>query len=161
MSFSEMLVAFALKQLGKPYLWAGRGDYVVREHQIIRLADTDQGFDCAGLVTWAAWKAGAADLRGWYGADHLWLLLPEGKPGDMRLALYGSKGHATHVAIDLGHGLVLEAAGGDSTTLTVTDAMKRGASVRIGFERRVDRLGYRSLEALKDLPLRPTVSPTP
>jgi len=155
MSFAETVVQLALTQMGAPYIWAGRGDYCVRNQQIEKLPQP--GFDCAGLVTWAAWKAGAQDLRGWWGADHLWLSLPDEGPGDFRLVFYGQGNYASHVALDLGHELVLEASGGDSTTLTYEDSMRRGALVKVGFEKRRDRLGYRSLSAVKDLPLKPSM----
>jgi cell wall-associated NlpC family hydrolase len=166
--FDQRVADFALQQLGRPYLWAARGDWAVRPdhvtHQlrnvpVATLGAAGNAFDCAGLVTWASWKAGAADLRGWWSADHLWHQLPERDmpEGDdwNRLVFFGLGDHATHVAIDLGRGLILEAAGGDSTTLNAFDAEKRGARVRIGRCYRGDLLGTRSLAAVARLPLRP------
>jgi cell wall-associated NlpC family hydrolase len=165
--FDELVVDFALHQLGAPYAWAGRGEYCVRpgpDSQPAIFPVTSQGFgslafDCAGLVDWAVWKAGGPDLRGWWGADHLWQRLPERLPDDppdaYRLAFYGHAGRASHIGIALAKGLVIEAAGGDQTTLTYADAMRRGAYVRIGRSSRIDLLGYRSLLAAKFLPLKP------
>jgi cell wall-associated NlpC family hydrolase len=166
--FDELVVEQALMQLGVPYIWAGRGDYAVRDLNdgkglrnvpMGAAAGCDRGLDCSGLVTWAIWKAGGGDLRGWWGADALWRHLPdldEDEEDDwFALDFYGTNKKATHVAIELGRNLVVEAAGGDSTTLTLTDAMKRGAFVRMGFEKRQDFLGRRSLSATRKLPHRP------
>lgn len=164
--FNQAVVHQALKAIGCPYVWAGRGDFYVRDGQLVHSADLV--FDCAGLVGWAVKQAGGPDLRHWWGADHMLRLLPEIHPlsaangfaydpalyEPFRLRLYGRAGadgvkHATHVAIGLGNGLVLEAAGGDQTTLTIEDARARGARVRVGFEQRQDFLGERSLLALQ------------
>lgn len=166
--FDQRVVDFALGQLGRPYLWAACGDWAVRPdpvtHQlrnvdVATLGALGNAFDCVGLVKWAAWRAGSADLRGWWSADHLWHQLPvadepEGSDWN-RLVFFGLGGHASHVAIDLGRGLVLEAAGGDATTLTALDADKRGARVRVGRCYRGDLLGTRSLAAVARLPVRP------
>lgn len=170
MRFDELVVEAALQQLGVPYIWAGRGDYAVRDMQDGRgprnvpmgaAAGCERGLDCSGLVTFSIWKAGGPDLRGWWGADALWRALPdidtdEGEEDDwFALCFYGTKTKATHVAIELGRNLVCEASGGDSSTLTLTDALKRGAFVRMGFDQRRDFLGSRSLIATKKLPPRP------
>lgn len=157
-AFARNVVTAALRQLGLPYLWAGRGDWYVRgtEMRPVRDAGCDfLAFDCAGLVGWSCWKAGGPDLRNWWAADHLYQALPFSRPDEFSLAFYGPRAHATHVAIELGRGLVLEAAGGDSTTTTYEAALKRGARVRVGFEQRTDKLGSRSLAGLRSLPLRP------
>lgn len=163
-AFAHHVVDLGLRQLGKPYAWAGRGEWAVRvdpadgQSKIVTvrsLGCDSLAFDCAGLVLWAAHMAGGPDLRGWWGADHLWQQLPPAVDGEFSLSFYGAKGHATHVALELGRGLILEAAGGDSSTLTATDAMVRGASVRVGFEHRGDKLGSRSLAGLRSLPVKP------
>lgn len=200
MRFDELVVDQALKQLGAPYLWAGRGTWLVRDvpgpdgkvlkGQIVHPSDPVVGcpasvplvFDCAGLVLYCARRAGwlgpgasALDGLGEWGADTLLDHLPEydlsgERPGDCnRLVFYGPLGgRATHVAIDIGRGLIIEAAGGDQTTLTYADAQKRTrmyqwpAAVAVRREFRRDRLGSRSLLALQYLPSRPPVAyPTP
>jgi len=158
--FSRAVVKKALSQLGKPYIWAGRGDFVVSAGKQVHpatLGCPEFAFDCAGLVGWAAWRSGAQDLRGWWGAQHLATALPPRQPGEpFELAFYGrDMAHVTHVAIHLGGGLVLEAAGGDATTLTYADALRRAARVRIDFDGRVDGLCTRSLEGLKFLTYQP------
>lgn len=168
--FSHHLVDFALRHIGDPYIWAAKGTFAVRD--VVRGLDVHKGvvlavqaleigvpkgrlaFDCSGLVLWAALQAGSLDLRGWWGAEALREHLPppaEHEP--FALACYPG-----HVAIDLGRGLVLEAAGGDSGTLTYSQALMdpRGARVRVGFENRT-RTATRSLAAIQHLPLRPPV----
>lgn len=167
--FDQRVADLAMEQRGAPYLWAARGDFAVRTdpitQQLVNVSVASLGvaglaFDCAGLVTWCAWKCGAADLRGWWSADHLWHLLPEREPLEKddwdRLIFFGLGDHATHVSIDIGRGRIVEAAGGDRTTLTALDAdRRRGARVRDGRSHRGDLLGYRSLAAVARLSVRP------
>lgn len=164
--FSKTLVRHALEQIGRPYIWAGEGDFVVRRGasgDLVPVTPESQGviglcFDCAGLVKYAALKAGSKyDTRGWWGADHLFTELPLRDPSEpFECRFYGRDQRATHIEIGLGNGLVLGAAGGDASTLTLSDAQKRGAKVRIAFETRRDFLAARSLEALQNLPFKPT-----
>ena len=174
--FDEKVVDVALRQIGLPYLWAGNGDWAVRTDPLDGLAKNipvrqlgcdSMAFDCVGLVKWCALQCGAKDLRGWWNADHLWHLLPDmepmEQPGWNRLIFFGSNGRASHIEIDMGRGVSVGAAGGDSTTLTYSDAMKRGARVRVARVTRGDVLGYRSLSAVLRLPARPgpfPVTPT-
>jgi cell wall-associated NlpC family hydrolase len=158
--FEAAFLTHAARQAHMPYIWAARGDWAVRDSKNVpvrSLGCESLAFDCAGLVTWAAWKAGAVDLRGWWNADALWAKLPQVEnDSQLALAFYGHPMHATHVAIELRPGFVLEAAGGDSTTLTYLDAIKRDAAlVRSCVDLRGDRIGTRRAEALKSLPLRP------
>ena len=156
--FEKDFLDAALHQVGLPYLWAARGDWAVRDTAIVTtesLGCDHLAFDCSGLVTWAAYRAGAVDLRHWWGADSLFRRLPDPEPDALALVFYGPRARATHVAIELRRGVVLEAAGGDETTLTYVDAAKRGARVRVGIDRRADRLGVRSVLALKSLTPRP------
>jgi cell wall-associated NlpC family hydrolase len=156
--FEKDFLDQALHQVGLPYLWAARGDWAVRDVSAVStksLGCDSLAFDCSGLVTWAAWRAGAVDLRHWWGADGLFRRLPDPEPDALALVFYGPRARATHVAIELRRGVVLEAAGGDETTLTYTDAAIRGARVRVGLDRRADRLGSRSVLALKSLSLKP------
>ena len=160
--FTRAVVGWALKQVGKPYIWAGRGDYVLRDGKRVSTAavGVDGGlvFDCSGLVTAAIKAASGVDLTLNWNADRLWRQLPvadeETDDGDdnYRLRFYGPKqGPASHVAITLGNGLIIEAAGGDSKTLTYKDALMSGACVAVRFETRTDVKGNRSLNAARRL----------
>lgn len=160
--FTRAVVGYALKQVGKPYIWAGRGDYVIRELKKVPTSvigvDGGNVYDCSGLVTDAIRAASGVDLRLNWNADRLWRALPvvdaetDDGDDDFRLRFYGPKGgRASHIAIALGNGLVIEAAGGDSKTLTYKDAVLSGASVFVHFETRTDVLGNRSLNAARRL----------
>lgn len=160
--FSRAVVAYGLRQLGQPYIWAGRGDYVLRDARKAPTSsvgvDGGRVYDCSGLVTDCVRAAGGPDLRLNWNADRLWRTLPvvdedtDDGDEDFRLRFYGPKGgRAVHVALALGNGLILEAAGGDSKTLTYRDAVLSGACVGIRFEGRADFLGHRSLNATQRL----------
>lgn len=156
--FEAAFVGHLGRQMGLPYVWAGQGEWAVRDGRIVAtdsLGCDSRAFDCAGLVKWCAYKAGGPDLRGWWSADHLWRSLPPAVPGELALVFFGPRARATHVEVEIRPGVLVGANGGDETTLTCADALKRGAMVRMHNDTRVDRLGSRSLDALKYLPIRP------
>ncbi|MCX4674280.1 NlpC/P60 family protein [Streptomyces sp. NBC_01433] len=85
-------VAFAVEQIGKPYLWGAEGP---------------DSFDCSGLTSQAWSKAGHAIPRT---SQEQWRELPKVpmeslRPGD--LVVYFPK--ATHVALYIGDGMVVQA----------------------------------------------------
>jgi cell wall-associated NlpC family hydrolase len=166
--FDQLVVAYALQQLGRPYIWAGNGEWAVRPVNGVMQKVPMQslgcavGFDCVGLVKCGVLAAGGPDLRDWWSAEHLWALLPDVEPTEgadwNRLVFYGDKAtnRASHIELDLGRGVTLGAAGGDSHTLTATDALARPAArVQVRHNTRTDVLGTRSLAACARLPLRP------
>ena len=85
-------VAFAFAQLGKPYVWGGAGPDV---------------FDCSGLTSQAWLHAGTPIPRTsqeqWAQLTHV--PLDQLRPGDLIVYFQG----ATHVAIYIGGGLVIQA----------------------------------------------------
>ena len=91
-------VAYAQKQIGKPYLWGGTGP---------------DSFDCSGL-TMMAYRAAGVDIP--RTADQQWLWGPQVspsqvQPGDL-VFFAGADGTATapgHVGIVIGHGLMIDA----------------------------------------------------
>jgi cell wall-associated NlpC family hydrolase len=91
-------VAFALAQVGKPYLWAGAGP---------------DSFDCSGL-TMRAWERAGVPLPH-YSAGQAQLVLPvpwDGiRPGDLVFFATNPRDITTvyHVALYVGDGLVVEA----------------------------------------------------
>lgn len=140
MSAAEPRVRFlvaALSRVNAPYVWCGKGP---------------DAFDCSGLVTWALREAGGPDLRATHDTHALWLALPPADaplPGDLAFYGLGPDPHAVSHVMVLGPlGVVFGAAGGDHTTVSLVEAMRRRARVRVeptamyrpGFR------GYRSLE---------------
>lgn len=85
-------VAFALAQVGKPYVYGGTGPY---------------SYDCSGL-TQAAWRAAGVSIPRissdqWHGLTHV--PVSEALPGDI-VVYYGG---ASHVALYIGGGRIVEA----------------------------------------------------
>jgi hypothetical protein len=88
---AQHAVAFAYRQLGKPYIWGGTGP---------------RGFDCSGLVMKAWASAGVSIPRTseeqWAGLTHV--PFSRMRPGDL-LVFNG----AGHVGIYVGHGFLIDA----------------------------------------------------
>ena len=149
--FVRSVVEYATSKAGRHYVWQGKGTLCwtpsgLKPHKWTGL----EVFDCSGLVTSAIHAAGGADWRGTHSAQTLWDSLEPAEAHQLgALHLYGSGPRGvTHVALALGGGRIVEAAGGDSRTLSPADAVRSKASVRVGWERRSDFLGARSLPAL-------------
>lgn len=129
-----------LEQIGVPYLWGGKRP--------------ETGLDCSGLVTHALHKVLGQDWRNTHNTDKLWAqLAPIDFPRSGDLAFYGGAGpdDVSHVMVVLNldgdEDLVVGACGGDSTTTTLREAVRRGARVRVrqGVHYRRDFRGYRKL----------------
>ncbi len=86
-------VAFAMSQIGSPYVWGGTGPY-------------NAGYDCSGLVM-AAWAAAGVQIpRTTYDQ---WAALPHVSSSDMRpgdLMYFDAEGH---VAMYVGNGMLVDA----------------------------------------------------
>lgn len=156
-SKAELFCDEALKLLGTPYIWGGKGPWAGRAGKqvpMLEAAHTGFGLDCSGLVTYCAMRVGAKDLRDTWNSNRMWTVLPQPRDDeDHWLTFFGDTDRliATHVAICLGNDFYIDASGGDSKTLTVEDslAVKPKAIVRIyRGVRRSDFLGTRSLDAL-------------
>ncbi|AFE05585.1 hypothetical protein COCOR_04035 [Corallococcus coralloides DSM 2259] len=146
-------LALVLDQMHKPYRWGAKGHH----------ADGSRVFDCSGLVTWAWHQAGGKDWRATHNTDRLWAeCAPVASAADLLpgdLVLYGRAGHTTlhgspptdvdpdHVMVHVGAGVVVGASGGGSRTLTLADALKADAKVKVftRFAYRPDVLGFRRL----------------
>lgn len=147
----------AIKQLGTPYIWGGHGDWIwtpTGPASMQKKGGCPKGFDCAGLVTECVRLAGGPDLTKTWNAQTMASQLPEASPNDpFCLTVYGKAlDLVSHVAIGIGASvpqLLIQASGGDQTTINFTEAVKRGACVNLGFKGRRDLLGYRSLVALQ------------
>ncbi len=131
MTLESAVFSQAHRRLGAPYLWAAKGDWCVRGGLIVPTADLGAVWacDCSGLITTSIHNAGGPDLRGLWGSEKMRVELPEPASDETLLILC----YPGHVALGLGGtAYTLEAAGGDATTLTVPDALKRGACVQFG-----------------------------
>ncbi|GGM82000.1 transglycosylase [Longimycelium tulufanense] len=103
-AFGQGMVEAALAQHGKPYIWGG-GNY---------FGPTGGGFDCSGLVQYAAYQASDGKLRIIRPADaqarqgqhvdpqHL-------QPGDVIAFRYHGAAEYHHIGIYIGHGQMVHA----------------------------------------------------
>lgn len=130
--FANIMRDYAMSFIGQPYRWGGD--------------DPVNGFDCSGLAQEILASVGA-DPEGDQTADQLHQLASKSwRPCTIDevggIAFYGNDERATHVAIQIGGGLMIEAGGGGSRTITKEDAATQNAFVRIRpVKRRKDHLG--------------------
>lgn len=145
----------ALSTIGCPYIWAGKGDYVINTNDgTVQGSPIVEGrrllvFDCSGLVTWSVLMAGGKDFRArMYTGDMLKLAATENpEPGD--LALY--KGHVEIVVTTVEKNIMtVGASGGTSktTTIPLARASQAMVSVKATHLHRRDFLGFRKLDGL-------------
>ena len=94
----QMAVAFAVAQLGKPYLWGGEGP---------------DSYDCSGLTQTAWARAGVSIGRvvGQQMSDGVPTTLPGLQPGDLVMipGSLGTMARPGHIGMYIGYGLVLHA----------------------------------------------------
>ncbi len=114
--FLALMVEAAKQQY--PYVWGGKGDrWWKSATSVIANPFPQEIFDCAGLITTMLYRAGGPDLRFHYGAKQLREQCPAIGTG-MRLRFY--PGHVALRIPDPVSIVVIEAAGGDHTTLQPT-----------------------------------------
>lgn len=118
-----LLTSVALSLLNTPYKWAGKSPM--------------EGLDCSGLVQ-ILLKSAGEDLPGDQRAQDYFNWFSESGRGEYgalkcgALVFFGkSASQITHVGMLLDQYRFIEAGGGDSTTLTVSDAIAKRAFVRI------------------------------
>ena len=102
--FPGAFIAAAASQLGKPYVWGG-GNFN---------GSTGGGFDCSGLVLYAAYQASGGRIRlPHYSGDqiHAGIGVPwsSKRPGDLIFFSYPGAGGPHHVAIYVGGDRILHA----------------------------------------------------
>lgn len=146
---AQSVLEWAQRKVGAPYVWRGKGLQVWTPAGLARHDWAEEVFDCSGLVTCAVHACGGPDWRATHSAQTLFDVLAPALPWAVgALRLYGkSPRQVTHVALVLGQGSIVEAAGGDARTTTPALARARGAAVRVGPERRSDFVGARQLPA--------------
>ena len=98
------LIASAASQIGKPYVWGG-GNFD---------GPTGGGFDCSGLVLYAAYQASGGQIRlPHYTGDQIRLgqriVWSDKQPGDLIFFGYPGAGRPHHVAIYIGGEKILHA----------------------------------------------------
>ena len=125
MNDRDRFVDYLLRYVGTPYLIGGD--------------DPMTGFDCSGLVVEGLQAVGKIRHGSDYTADGLYqlfrakvvgLAFSASTPGCLNLYLDGA-GKATHVEASIGEGRILGAIGGGFKTLTLGDAVKSNAFVKI------------------------------
>lgn len=102
--FPRALITAAASQIGKPYVWGG-GNFS---------GPTGGGFDCSGLVLYAAYQAAGGRLRlPHYTGDQIRLgqgiAWADKQPGDLIFFGYPGAGRPHHVAIYVGGNKILQA----------------------------------------------------
>lgn len=102
--FPGALIAAAAKEIGTPYVWGG-GNFD---------GPTGGGFDCSGLVLYAAYQASGGRVRlPHYTGDQIHLGQPvawtDKQPGDLIFFSYAGAAAPHHVAIYVGGDRILQA----------------------------------------------------
>lgn len=102
--FPSALIAAAAKEIGTPYVWGG-GNFD---------GPTGGGFDCSGLVLYAAYQASGGRIRlPHYTGDQIHLgqrvAWADKQPGDLIFFSYPGAGGPHHVAIYIGGDKILQA----------------------------------------------------
>ncbi len=151
----EALGEWLTHQLGKPYVWGGKGEVHVLGGTI-----RTECFDCSGLVTAGLMAIGfpkncpkcGLDMKGWHNCRKLFTefskLSEPGKPRSLDLAFYGmDEDSVDHVMFVWGDGKVLGACGGNSNCIDPMSSLRKGAKVRFrdSVNYRPDFRGYREL----------------
>jgi hypothetical protein len=102
--FAGAMITVAAKHMGTPYVWGG-GNFN---------GPTGGGFDCSGLVLYAAYQASGGRIRlpHYSGAqihEGRGIALAEKRPGDLIFFSYPGVGAPHHVAIYVGENRILHA----------------------------------------------------
>ncbi len=118
----DLLITYAMQFVGKPYIWGDKTPVL-------------GGFDCSGFVCEILRFAGEIGNKESLSSQQIFdRFYPNCKHGTLSagsLAFFGQDvTKIDHVAFMVNPYQILEAAGGDSTTLTPEDADARGAMVR-------------------------------
>lgn len=139
MTNREAYLKALVELVGTPYLWDGKLKPNRTDWNGTKGPEPYRGLDCSGTQTNALYTAsgGKVDHRLDWNTAKLWadpsmLVVPDGSelPGDLALYLRPD-GSPHHVMAKLYGGLVIGAAGGNQTTLTLAVAQQQGARVMV------------------------------
>lgn len=117
----QLLIQTALSTLNKPYIWGGKSPLL--------------GFDCSGLIEYILRSVGM-DPAGIQNSqmlyDYFKLHGVQGSPDAGALVFYGKNlSDISHVAFMLDEIRVIEAGGGNETTISFEKSIEKNAYVRI------------------------------
>jgi len=114
------MIDIAMRFLGKFYIWGG---------------DDPSGFDCSGFVIECLKSVGLLPRSGDWTAQSLWNLFQDKKTDFPRggCLVFWKNNHekVIHVEICLNDELSIGASGGGSTTITIEDAIKQNAFIKV------------------------------
>lgn len=120
----EILYSYAVSLLNKPYVFGGQNGIV--------------GYDCSGLVVELMQSCGMLPHKVDHTANSLFDYFERGRatyisrPRFGALVFFGkSKKEISHVGFCLDRYRMIEAGGGDSTTLNQNDAIRANAFIRV------------------------------
>lgn len=125
MSRLSIVLSYTKSFVGMPYIWGG--------------SHPCQGYDCSGFVQEILASVGF-DPKGDQTAQTLFDhfegiasgVIPIGKPEAGAVLFFGSSPtKITHVSMAIDELHMIEAGGGGSTTLTIKDAVKQNAFIRV------------------------------
>lgn len=113
----ELAIELAMRWLGKPYLWGGD--------------DPLAGFDCSGLVVEVLKSVGLLPRDGDWTAESLRQRFPGTSIPDRGCLVFWGTDTAIHVELLLDPELAIGASGGGSKTLTLEDAIRQNAYIKV------------------------------
>lgn len=130
----EVMIQVAMGFLGRPYVWGGD--------------DPVQGFDCSGLVVECLKSVGQLPREGDWTAEDLWQMFKgsmSSTPRRGHLVLWQSVEwkRMIHVELCLNDEISIGASGGGSATLTMADAIRQNAYIKLRPFRTRSREGLR------------------
>jgi cell wall-associated NlpC family hydrolase len=114
----DVALKIAFSYIGRPYIWGG---------------DDPSGFDCSGFIIEILKSIGRLPRKGDWTASQLskkWQRTGTPHRGDL-VFWENEHHHVIHVEMCIGDGLAIGASGGGSKTLTVADAAKHNAFIKV------------------------------
>lgn len=116
----KIVSMLAFKFVGLPYLWGGD--------------DSIAGFDCSGFVIELLKSVGKLPRSGDWTAKGLYAIFQDKKVAKAKegcLVFFAKNNKINHVEYVWKNGLTIGASGGGSKTITIKDAIKQNAYIKI------------------------------